>query len=92
VTPDTSPCQNIRELQNLLERAVIVSKGPELQLPPEQLRVYVKPDTPGGARTLADPEREHILRVLRQVGWVDLTDEQVENRAQRATRALATTG
>jgi formate hydrogenlyase transcriptional activator len=61
---------NIRELQNLLERAVIMCSGPELHLPPSQLRTFKSADTPGAARTLAEAEREHIVGVLDQVRWV----------------------
>jgi formate hydrogenlyase transcriptional activator len=81
---------NIRELQNVIERAVILSPGPALQIPPgdlqlsgvgspesgvsEQKASSRAPDsgplTPGKAVTLADAEREHILGVLRETGWV----------------------
>ena len=63
---------NIRELQNVIERAVILSPGPSLQvslgdLPAAALRAQV----PAGAPvTLADAEREHILGVLRETDWV----------------------
>jgi formate hydrogenlyase transcriptional activator len=61
---------NIRELQNLVERAVIMSTGPELRLPPHELKHVVKRDTPFSMHTLADVEKNHILDVLRQVNWV----------------------
>jgi formate hydrogenlyase transcriptional activator len=61
---------NIRELQNLLERAVIMSTGPELQLPPFDLKRFVKCNTPSARRTLAAVERDHILSVLQDVNWV----------------------
>jgi formate hydrogenlyase transcriptional activator len=61
---------NIRELENLLERAVIMCSGPVFHLPPEQLRPLAKADTPMAARTLVEAEREHILNVLNQVHWV----------------------
>jgi len=61
---------NIRELQNLLERAVIMSEGQELSLPQEQLGAFEMSPTPLVARTLAEAEREHIIRVLDQVRWV----------------------
>ncbi len=61
---------NIRELQNLVERAVIMSTGPELRLPPHELKHLVKRNTPIAVRTLADVEKNHILDVLRQVNWV----------------------
>ena len=61
---------NIRELQNFIERAMIMCSGPELRLPPGELNDLVKSDSPATIRTLADAERDHILHVLRQVGWV----------------------
>ena len=61
---------NIRELQNVIERAVIMSSGPDLRLPPGELKQLVRPNTPSAILTLADAERDHILQVLRQVGWV----------------------
>jgi formate hydrogenlyase transcriptional activator len=61
---------NIRELQNFIERAMVMCSGPDLRLPPEEFKHLVKRDTPAAIQTLADAERDHILHVLRQVGWV----------------------
>jgi formate hydrogenlyase transcriptional activator len=63
---------NVRELENVIERAVILSPGTELQIPAGDLRsVAVQPPEPGdGKVTLADAERQHILRVLREANWV----------------------
>ena len=61
---------NIRELQNVIERAVIMCSGPDLRLPPGELKSLVRQETPSAIRTLADAERDHILHVLRQVSWV----------------------
>ena len=61
---------NIRELQNLLERAVIMCSGPDLHLPAGLLRTLPKPEAAPAARTLAEAEREHIVQVLRQARWV----------------------
>src|SRR5579862_1657228 len=61
---------NIRELQNVIERATIMCSGPEFRLPPNEARQLVKPETPAAIQTLADAERDHILHVLRQVRWV----------------------
>ncbi len=63
---------NVRELQNVIERAVILSPGPSLQVPVGDLqaattRAPVPTAAPG---TLADAERDHILAVLRETGWV----------------------
>jgi formate hydrogenlyase transcriptional activator len=63
---------NIRELQNVIERAVILSPGPALHIPAGDLKPgAARDDLPAGAAvTLADAEREHILRALRAAHWV----------------------
>jgi formate hydrogenlyase transcriptional activator len=63
---------NIRELQNFLERSVILSSGPVLQAPLESLASAVssKPMKASASLTLEEAETTHILRVLEQVGWV----------------------
>jgi formate hydrogenlyase transcriptional activator len=58
---------NIRELQNFIERAVILSPGPQLQAPVRELKRKGQPG-PEGATTLAAAEREAILRALRESG------------------------
>jgi formate hydrogenlyase transcriptional activator len=60
---------NIRELENLIERSVILSQGPDLHVPLGELKA---PATPAhnGVATLEAAEREHILRVLRETKWV----------------------
>jgi formate hydrogenlyase transcriptional activator len=62
---------NIRELQNVIERAVILSSGSTLKVPPTDL----KPRSAGngssnGSMTLEEMERRHILSVLDQTNWV----------------------
>jgi formate hydrogenlyase transcriptional activator len=61
---------NIRELQNYLERAVILSSGPRLFLPHSELNLLVKNKTPAATQTLAEAERSHISEVLQQSGGV----------------------
>ena len=61
---------NIRELQNFIERAVIMTRGSVLQLPFGELKSMVKTETPEASRTLAEAERDHILEVLRQARGV----------------------
>ncbi len=58
---------NIRELENVLERAVINSSGPKLHLV-DELKKQHKALTHAN-RTLADVEREYILQVLEQTHW-----------------------
>jgi formate hydrogenlyase transcriptional activator len=62
---------NIREMQNVIERAVILSRGPVLHIPSADL----KPRIPDGGEmngfgTLEEVERRHILSVLEQTNWV----------------------
>jgi formate hydrogenlyase transcriptional activator len=61
---------NVRELQNFLERAVIMSPEPVLRPPSGCLELLVQHRGPASNRTLAQAQRDHILEVLRQVGWV----------------------
>jgi formate hydrogenlyase transcriptional activator len=59
---------NIRELENLIERAVIVSPGPVLRVPLGELKAPAEPA--GENVTLREAEREHILRALEATNWV----------------------
>src|SRR5579872_1686179 len=59
---------NIRELENLIERAVIVSPGPILRVPLAEIKAPVEPT--GGNLTLRAAERDHILRALEATNWV----------------------
>src|SRR6266478_3530605 len=63
---------NIRELQNIVERAVILSPGTSLQVPLGELQpTAAQANEPtAAATTLADAQKEHILGVLRETGWV----------------------
>jgi formate hydrogenlyase transcriptional activator len=62
---------NIRELQNLIERAVIVSPGPVLRVPLEDLRPSVIPSHESRKpQTLAETERTLILETLKETKWV----------------------
>jgi two-component system NtrC family response regulator len=61
---------NIRELQNLVERSVILSPGAELRVPLAELQGAPEPGDAGPAKSLEDVEREHILQVLEQSRWV----------------------
>jgi formate hydrogenlyase transcriptional activator len=60
---------NIRELENLIERAVIVSPGPVLRVPLSDLKLPSEP-VPGELLTLDAAEREHILKALEASNWV----------------------
>jgi len=59
---------NVRELENLIERAVILSPGPVLRIP--DLDGSSRPQPAAPLQTLEAAEREHIVRVLGEAGWV----------------------
>ncbi|MGD0443334.1 MAG: sigma 54-interacting transcriptional regulator [Edaphobacter sp.] len=62
---------NIREMQNVIERAVILSRGSVLHVPLVDLkqRMGEVPEA-NGLATLEEVERKHILAVLEQTNWV----------------------
>jgi formate hydrogenlyase transcriptional activator len=60
---------NIRELQNIIERAVILSSGAVLQIPLGEL--ISSPDALGAPpHTLEEVERRHILQALEESKWI----------------------
>jgi PAS domain S-box-containing protein len=86
---------NIRELQNIIERGVVLSRGPVFALDRDVFRVPAGPANSNGVLEdhdvptstppsrslpyeeggepplrLADAERQHIVAVLEQTGWV----------------------
>ncbi|AKU98705.1 Response regulator of zinc sigma-54-dependent two-component system [Labilithrix luteola] len=62
---------NIRELQNVVERAVILAQGPTLDVPaPGEPASSIVEDSPPLSQGLADVSRAHILRVLDETNWV----------------------
>jgi formate hydrogenlyase transcriptional activator len=60
---------NVRELQNFIERATILTSGTSLQAPLTELKQATR-ETPKRSRTLADSEREQIMKALRESQWV----------------------
>jgi formate hydrogenlyase transcriptional activator len=60
---------NIRELQNFIERSVIVTSGNTLHPPLTSLNSASAVESIG-AITLEDAERDHILKTLEQTRWV----------------------
>ncbi|HET9401124.1 MAG TPA: sigma 54-interacting transcriptional regulator, partial [Candidatus Acidoferrales bacterium] len=60
---------NIRELENLIERAVILSRGGVLKVPLAELRDVPEP-APPNTQTMEEAERDHILRTLRETRWI----------------------
>ncbi|HZA53774.1 MAG TPA: sigma 54-interacting transcriptional regulator [Candidatus Udaeobacter sp.] len=64
---------NIRELENFIERAIILSRGAELQLPfgelaqPRKSFAAIPADN---FHTLEEAKRGHIVRTLKETNWV----------------------
>jgi formate hydrogenlyase transcriptional activator len=63
---------NIRELENVIERAVILSSGPVLNVPPAAIQPsQVKSDVrEASPPRLRDTERDAIVRALRESNGV----------------------
>jgi formate hydrogenlyase transcriptional activator len=61
---------NVRELENFIERAVILTQGPDLFVSLAELKGLPDHTTNAKATTLEQAEREHILKSLRESGWV----------------------
>jgi formate hydrogenlyase transcriptional activator len=62
---------NIRELQNLIERAVIRSAGEQLDVPVSEIDEGIGPARVGRLQgTLEEAERAHILATLKETHWV----------------------
>ena len=59
---------NIRELQNFVERSVILTRGAELRAPIAEL-TEAEPQI-DDVRTLEDANRAHIQATLRETNWV----------------------
>ncbi len=67
---------NIRELQNVIERAVILSSGSVLKVPTDELRLRAADAPPVGESSkgslraaLNDTERQEILATLEKTNW-----------------------
>jgi chemotaxis protein methyltransferase CheR len=58
---------NVRELENVLERAVITSSEPKLSLMDELKKPHKNVAKP--EQTLENVERDYITRVLEQTGY-----------------------
>jgi len=59
---------NIRELENVIERAVIVTPGTTLRME-DMLDLGQTAPAAAGGQTLEDIEREHINQILQQTQW-----------------------
>ncbi|MBT8382770.1 MAG: sigma 54-interacting transcriptional regulator [Ignavibacteriaceae bacterium] len=61
---------NIRELMNVIERAVITTKGNKLKLVDQfKTSTKIKEEQEGGLSSLGEVERDHILKVLEACDW-----------------------
>jgi transcriptional regulator with PAS, ATPase and Fis domain len=61
---------NIRELQNLMERAVLLSTGSSLRVPLGEIMTSLDHCAASRGNALEQAEREQIVRALRDSNWV----------------------
>lgn len=61
---------NIRELQNFIERSVLVTQGPTLSPRIPELKAFMHAAASAPVQTLSDAERAHILETLKETNWV----------------------
>jgi DNA-binding NtrC family response regulator len=61
---------NIRELQNVIERAVVLARGPVVQVDESILRSESAAAEVSAIDTLENNERNHVLRALAETNWV----------------------
>jgi transcriptional regulator with GAF, ATPase, and Fis domain len=67
---------NIRELENFLERAVILTRGSALYIPVAELKTEEEDESPSVENSTHEAaERDHILRVLRDAKGVIAGDD-----------------
>jgi DNA-binding NtrC family response regulator len=57
---------NVRELENMIERAIVVGNGKKIMLKDLPLEKSVVNNS---AESLDDLEKEHIFRILNKYGW-----------------------
>jgi transcriptional regulator with GAF, ATPase, and Fis domain len=58
---------NIRELRNVIERAMILARGPTLHIALGRLPLPTPANGP--TKTLEDAQRAHIVQTLERAGW-----------------------
>jgi formate hydrogenlyase transcriptional activator len=61
---------NIRELQNFIERSVIMTQGNVLSPRINELKLLMQETASAPAQTLSNAERTHILGILKETNWV----------------------
>lgn len=81
---------NIRELENFIERAVILTRGESLEAPLSELR---KPSTDTAPAPAVQPVQEDIARIVKETINAALigkrpTDEHAQKQREEIVRAL----
>jgi formate hydrogenlyase transcriptional activator len=61
---------NIRELQNFVERSVIMTRGNVLSPRINELKLLMQETASAPTQRLSDAERAHILGILNETNWV----------------------
>jgi len=61
---------NIRELQNFIERSVIMTRGNVLSPRISELKLLMQETASAPPQTLSEAERAHILGILKETNWV----------------------
>ncbi len=61
---------NIRELQNFIERSVLVTQGSILSPRMSELKHLMHASVSAPVQTLSDAERAHIVGILKETNWV----------------------
>ena len=61
---------NIRELQNFIERSVLVTQGPILAPRIAELKGLMHAAASAPSQSLSDAERAHIMGILKETNWV----------------------
>ncbi|HEY9435349.1 MAG TPA: GAF domain-containing protein [Blastocatellia bacterium] len=60
---------NVRELEHFIERTVVLTQGPDLEVSLSELKSSA-PAVPVNISTLEDAERRHIIHALDEASWV----------------------
>lgn len=84
---------NIRELENIIERSIIISSGGKLEIG-DWLNINAAPIGGEGMDTLEEHERKHILKALKMTSWrvsgekgaaklLDINDRTLQSRIKK---------